>query len=458
MNLILKLKEIVGVNNVLDSFQASERTTGIWAGNKKLKVKGMVFPKTTEEVSAILAMCYEMGQPIIPQGGLTNLTFATQATPEDWIISLEKMNKIEEIDTESKVVIVQAGVVLQLLQEAVAEQELLYPVDYGARGSAMIGGSISTNAGGIQVLRYGTTRNQVLGLEVVLPDGRVLSSLNKMIKDNAGYDLKHLFIGSEGTLGIITKASLRLISKPTTRNTALVALDSFDKVIAFKDYLDKHLSGALTSFELIWQDYYQLMTNPPAPYKPPLPQDYPFYLLFEGQGNDEEKDQELFLKVMEKSLEKSLILDGTIAFTQADYSWFWGIRENVEILLSSGPLYVFDVSLPIPEMENYCQHLKTDLQNKFGDHELYIFGHFGDGNLHIGIRVEETFGTNRKIVEGMVYNPLTTINGSITAEHGIGLEKKEWLHICRSEVEIDLMKQIKQLLDPKGILNPNKIF
>ena len=458
MQLILQLKKILGENNVLDATQASERSSGIWAGGKNLNVKGIVLPQTTEQVSKIMALCHQLKQSVVPHGGLTNLTFATQAKPADLILSLEKLNQIEEIDTHSKVVIAQAGVVLQNLQQAVAEHDLLYPVDFGARGSAMIGGTISTNAGGIQVLKYGTTRTQVLGLEVVLPDGRILSSLNKMTKDNAGYNLKHLFIGTEGTLGIITKASLRLVSKPNSRNTAFTALDSFEKVIAFKNYIDKELMGTLCSFEVIWKDFFQLMTNPPAPYQAPLPQNFPYYVLFETQGNNQEKDSLRFQNILEHAMETAMISDGAIAFTEADHKWFWGIRENVKILLSSGPLYVFDVSLPIPNMAVYCQKITTALQKQFGKHELYIFGHLGDGNLHIGIRVKEDFGTNRQQVESIVYEPLTAINGSITAEHGIGLEKKEWLHISRSATEIELMKQLKKMFDPNNILNPDKIF
>ena len=458
MTLISKLQKIVGPKNFLGAAQASERSTGVWAGNQSLNVKGIILPTTTEEVAAIMTICHEMGQSVIPVGGSTNLTLALLAEPNDLLLSLEKMNQIEEIDTKSKVAIVEGGVIIQNLQEAAAEHQLLYPVDWGARGSAMVGGSIATNAGGIQVLRYGTTRSQVLGLEVVLPDGRIISSLNKMIKDNAGYNLKHLFIGSEGTLGIITKASLKLVAKPTTRNTAFVALDSFQKVIRFKDFIDNELMGTLSSFELIWQDYYQLMTSPLTPYQPPILQNYPFYVLFEAQGNNANIDSQNFQKMMETAFEQNMIVDGAIAYTESDYKWFWGIRENVEILMSAGPLYIFDVSLPIPAMENYCNTLKDQLTAQFESHELYIFGHFGDGNLHIGIRVKEVFGTNRHQVEQTVYEPLTAINGSITAEHGIGLEKKEWLSICRSETEIELMRQLKQLLDPKGILNPGKIF
>jgi len=458
MDLIRKLEKIVGAKNVLDADQASERSSGPWMGNQNLNVKGIVMPSNTEEVSAIMALCNDLGQPVIAVGGSTNLTFALQSQPDDLLLSLEKMNLIHEIDTESKVAIAEAGVIIENLQNAVAKHQLLYPVDWGARGSAMVGGSIATNAGGIQVLRYGTTRSQVLGLEVVLPDGRILSSLNKMIKDNAGYNLKHLFIGSEGTLGIITKASLRLVSRPVTRNTAMVAVGSFQKIIDFKNYLDVQLMGTLSSFEILWQEYYQLMTTSPSPYNPPISQDFPFYILFEAQGNDNKKDEQHFQKIIATALEEEYIIDGAIAFTESDHLWFWGIRENVEIVMAKGPLYVFDVSLPIPKMEQYCIILKQQLNHEFSNYEIYIFGHLGDGNLHIGIRLEEAFGTNRHKVEQLVYDPLTKINGSITAEHGIGLEKKAWLHISRSETEIGVMKELKKMFDPNDILNRGKVL
>ncbi len=458
MNILSELVTIVGEGNVLTAEEASERSAGIWARGSRLNVMGIVMPSTTEQVSKILQLCNKVGQNIVPHGGLTNLTFATQAEPSDLILSLEKLNSIVEIDVQSKVAIVEAGVVLQTLQEAVDAQGLLYPVDFGARGSAMIGGTISTNAGGIQVLRYGATRAQVLGLEVVLADGRILSSLNKMIKDNAGYDLKQLFIGSEGTLGIITRASLRLVSKPSSKHTAFVSMKSFDNVVRFKDLVDQQYQGTLTSFELIWKQYYDLMTTAPSVFKPPIGTGLPFYVLFEIQGNDEGGASEDFESFLAMAMEQEIIANGAIAYSQSDHAWFWGIREKVEMLFSGGPLYVFDVSLPIVEMENYCAALDGKLKEEYGTYDLYIFGHFGDGNLHIGIRVKETFDENRKKIEGLTYALLTKIGGSITAEHGIGLEKKAWLHMCRSEAEISTMHDLKNLFDPKGILNRNKVL
>ena len=416
-------------------------------------------PKTTKEVSEMLRICNDLDQPVVAHGGLTNVVGGVITKPNEIALSLERMNEIEEINVQNKTVTVQAGVVLETLQRSMAENGQLFPLDLGAKGSCMIGGNIASNAGGLQALRYGVIRNLVLGLEVVLADGTIISSMNKMMKNNAGYDLKHLFIGSEGTLGVITRAILKIEDLPKTRNTAFIALESFEKTNQLLKYAKKYLKNDLTSFELLWQDYYTLMTSPPSPYSPPLPQTYPFYVLIEALGQDATKDKMLFEEFLESNLEDGLIADAAIAQSQQELDWLWDIRENVELIFSvHDPMFLFDVSLAISDMDEYIEKIRSELENVWPDLHFYTFGHMGDGNLHLYISCGSDDIKTKQCVEDIVYKPLQQVGGSITGEHGIGLEKKQWLHLSRTAEEIQLMKTIKKALDPKGILNPGKLL
>jgi len=448
-----------GKDCVLTHTEAGVRVSSNWRQSENLDCLALLRPKTTEEVSTILQICNEFDQPVVPHGGLTNVVGGVVTRPGEIALSLERMNVIEEINVQNKTVTVQAGVVLQNLQKLVAENGQLFPLDLGAKGSCMIGGNIASNAGGLQALRYGVTRNLVIGLEVVLADGTIISSMNKMMKNNAGYDLKQLFIGSEGTLGVITRAVLKLEDLPKTRNTAFIAVESFEKANELLRHSKKHLKNDLTSFELLWQNYYRLMTSPPSPYSPPLPQTYSFYILMEALGQDAEKDKLSFEEFLENSLQDGLIADAAIVHSQQELEWFWGIRENVELIFSvHSPVFLFDVSLAISDMDWYIQKIKSELQIVWSDMRFYAFGHMGDGNLHLYVSCGSDDVSTKHRVEEIVYEPLQQIGGSITGEHGIGLEKRSWLYLSRTPEEIQLMKTIKKALDPRGILNRGKLF
>ncbi len=448
-----------GKNSVLGHEEAALRVASNWRHKGNLNCLALLRPKNTKEVSGMLQVCNELDQPVVPHGGLTNVVGGVITKPIEIAMSLERMNEIEEINVQNKTVTVQAGVVLQTLQKTLAEKGLLFPLDLGAKGSCMIGGNIASNAGGLQALRYGVTRNLVLGLEVVLADGTILSSMNKMMKNNAGYDLKQLFIGAEGTLGVITRAILKIEDLPKTRNTAFVALESFEKTTQLLQQAKKHLKNDLTSFELLWQDYYSLMTSPPSPYSPPLPQAYPFYVLMEALGQDAARDKILFEDFLESSLEDGLIMDAAISQSQQELDWFWKIRENVELIFSVyDPVFLFDVSLAISDMDEYIKKIKSDLQNIWPGLHFYAFGHMGDGNLHLYISCGDNDNDTKQRVEEIVYKPLQQVGGSVTGEHGIGLDKRPWLHLSRTAEEIRLMKTIKKVLDPKGILNRGKLL
>lgn len=449
----------VGKESILTHQEASKRIAGLWRDPGNLNCKALLLPETTAQLSQMLKICFENDQAVVPMGGLTAVTDSNKVSENEIGISMERMNKIEEINTTNKTATVEAGVVLQTLQDEAAKNDLLFALNLGAKGSCMIGGNIATNAGGLEAVRYGVMRNLVLGLEAVLMDGTVISSMNKMIKNNAGYDLKQLFIGSEGTLGIVTKAVVKLDELPTSTETAFIAFDSFEKASKLLQIAKRDLHNQLNSYELFWNDYYTLMTSEPSNYRPPLSQDYPFYVLMEVKGQNPDQDQIDFEKFLTNNMENGLITDAVPAMSSSDHEWFWGIRESVELVFIKHPkAFLFDVSLPISEMDQYLKTITKDVQAIWSDANIYTFGHMADGNLHLYINCGDNEESTKQKLLDTVFAPLTDINGSITAEHGIGLEKKNWLSLCRTDNEIALMKTIKKALDPKNLLNPHKVF
>jgi len=458
MNIVEELRALVGHNGVMEAADVATRSAGAYRPDN-LKAMALVRPANTDEVAAVMRWCHAHGVSVVTQGGLTGLVHGGDANADELILSLERMRTIENINPVQRTATVQAGVTLQALQEAVEAHDLAYPLDLGARGTATLGGTAATNAGGNRVIRYGMTRDMVLGLEVVLADGTVVSSLNHLIKNNTGYDLKQLFIGSEGTLGVITRLVLRLREKPTTTNMAFVGLDSFDHLASFLKHMDKSLGGTLSAFEVMWQGFYKLVTSPPAKGQAPIAQDYPYYVLVESQGADRELDTQRFNAAMESAFEDGLIVDAAISQSDADCHGFWSLRDDVEQVMHGGLPIVFDISLPISEMESYTANLAKAMPEAVDPHRLFIFGHLGDGNLHVVVQVQaQDYMGARPKVEALVYGGLASFRGSVSAEHGIGLEKKPYLSVSRSETEVALMRTIKQTLDPKNLLNPGKIL
>jgi len=458
-NIQASLIELLDTQNVLTGEDLKERFFHIWHMEKPLMAKAMVFPRSTEEVAAILKLCNELGQSVIVYGGLTNLVGSTETSGSEVLISMEKMNQLLEIDVQSRTMTVQSGIILEEVQNAAAEKNLLFPLNYGAKGSAQIGGAISTNAGGLRVFRFGMIRNLILGLEVVLPDGTIISSLKKIIKDNSGYDLKQLFIGAEGTLGVVTKAVLKLSERPKSRNSAYVGLDHYDQVIALLKYLDAGLAGTLSGFELIWKDSFRALTSPPSTSKAPLPYDYNYYVLVETLGSHQENDRKRLEELLEKALLDELIRDAAFAYTEADLNWFWTIREDVRgvVSLCTHEQY-YDISLPVGLIGEQVNHMLDELRAIPEVNLVLAFGHVADGNIHLIVSKTKESQTLSNQINDIVYLPLQAIGGSISAEHGIGLHKKEYLHISRTPQEIQLMKSLKKAMDPKGILNPGKIL
>ncbi len=454
--LVADLVDIVGSDSVLTGEDVSSRAVGIWRP-QGIQAHAIVRPRTTEEVSAILQLCHERGQTVIAHGGRTGLVEGADTGGSDLILSLERMNQIESVDDVNRTMTLQAGVLLQAAQEAAERHGLLYPLDIGARGSCTIGGNIATNAGGNRVIRYGMTRDMVLGTEAVLADGTIVSSMNEMIKNNAGYDIKQLFIGTEGCLGIVTRAVVRLRELPRSQEAAIVAADCFEKMPLILKHMDARLGGTLSAFEVMWNDFYRLVTTPPAKQRPPLEQRYPIYVLIEAMGGDPENDKIRLEDALAEALEKGLATDATVAQNGDQRGQFWAMRDDVEQIFQYDPVFIYDVSLQVPYMERYVDEVRDNLQNRFGDHQLFTFGHMGDGNLHFAISAGEDESAHHD-VNLCVYEPLRPIGGSVSAEHGVGLEKKPYLDVSRNDTEVNLMRTLKSALDPRGILNPGKVF
>ena len=292
-SLIEELDSLLGAEKIIYGKDLDQKYHHVWKMDEPLKAMAMVMPKNTNEVSEIMKICFKNNQEVIIHGGLTNLVGGTESKRDQLVISLEKMNEIEEIDQKSRTVTVQSGVILENLINTVSEKDLLLPLNFGAKGSAHIGGAISTNAGGLRVLKYGMVRQMILGLEVVLPDGRIVSSLKKIIKDNSGYDLKQFFIGSEGTLGIVTKAVLKLIEAPSTRHSAILGVNDYESVIDLLKTLEKGLGGTLSAFELMWGNTYRTMIEKSTSLISPIDQNYDYYVFVETLGSNKNQDLSL---------------------------------------------------------------------------------------------------------------------------------------------------------------------
>ena len=416
----------------------------------------VVYPRSTEDVAAIMRLCSARGVPVVPQGGLTGLAGGGAPVAGCVALSLSRMRAIEEVDTAAGTITVQAGVPLQAVQDAADAAGMLYPLDIGSRGSCLVGGNLSTNAGGNRVLRYGMARELVLGIEAVLADGTVITSLNKMLKNNAGYDLKHLFIGSEGTLGVITRAVLRLFPRPASTCTAFLALPDYPAVLDMLRRARSELGGTLSAFEVIWPEFYDLATTEHN-VRTPLPRGHGIYILMESLGADQERDTAQFQHLIEHALEAGTVEDAAIAQSLRDSRDMWALRDSVAEFNRTFPHVGFDVSLPIARMQEFVDDCKDHLRQADPGYKWLSFGHIADSNLHIC--VQQTKGVLTKAeVDAIVYARVRAFGGSVSAEHGIGTLKKPYLGYSRTPEEIALMRRIKAALDPAGILNPTKVF
>lgn len=451
------LREALGERNVLSGGDVSDKYSHDWSAEPAHRPWAVVRPAGTEEVAAVLRLCTAHNQPVVVQGGLTGLCGGGIPAGGEIALSLERLAGVEEVDADAMTMTVKAGMPLEAVQAAAEEAGFLFPLDLGARGSCNIGGNIATNAGGNQVLRFGMTRNLVLGLEAVLADGTVVSSMNKMLKNNAGFDLKHLFIGTEGTLGIVTRAVLRLFPKPRSRCSALLALNSLPDVVALLRRVTGEFAGMLSAYEVMWDSYYQFIVDNVEQAKSPFDGRFPLYVLTEMEGSDEARDREKFEDTLGGAMEDGLVQDAVIANSERERGEFWRIRDGVgDIGWFVRDSANFDVSIPISSMEAFLDRIDAELNNRFSTLQKLVFGHIADSNLHI-ICVTGNREDVKTIYE-MVYRAVGDHHGSISAEHGIGVQKLDYLPYSRGKAEIALMRALKESLDPRGILNPGRVI
>ena len=426
-----------------------------WSGISGPLPEVVFVPETLSQVADVLAVCNRLSHPVVTQGGMTGLSGGASPKRGEWVLSLERMRSVIELDPVSSTITVEAGVTLQEVHEAAGVHNLVLPVDMGSRGSCTVGGFTATNAGGTQVIQHGMVRNLVLGLDAVLADGTIISSRNKLLKNNAGYDLKQLFIGTEGTLGVITAVTFRLFPFRPARQTALCGLQRFEDVVAFLHLLQRDLPG-LKAFELMWADYFQAASQK-TQHRDPFSTSYPFYVLCEAEGVEEEQSLSLFEDALGKALDEERILDAVVTRNEQERTNLWAIRDGVsELIPALKPLANFDIGVPISHMNSFTRDLEERLQTTFPGCQVFMFGHVGDGNLHVLASTGQQ--ADVRAIEDLVFKLTQKVNGTITAEHGVGVTKKEWLHYCRNSNEIDMMRLLKRTLDPNHILNPGRIF
>lgn len=452
-----RLHDVLGDAGLIVGQEVAKRSAS-WSSAQACQALAIVRPATTEEVARVMRLCHQLGQPVVPVGGGTGLVGGAVTSGREVLLSTERMRDIEDIDTIGRTATVQAGVTIEALQRAATQASLQFTLDLGARGSATIGGAIATNAGGNRVIRYGMTRENLLGLEVVLADGTIVSGLNRLIKNNAGYDLKQLFVGSEGTLGIVTRAVVRLREAGMSRDVALLAFPAFDSVAETLKALDQRLGGTLSAFEVMWPDFYALVTGPIAGRTAPLPPGSALYCLVEATGGDPVADRERFVSILADLVDSGTVTDAAIAESESQAAALWALRDDVDQILRIGPVFMFDVSLPIRTMDAYVESVHRALAHAWDNAVCVVWGHVGDCNLHLWITVHDSSDTARREVERIVYEPLASIDGSVSAEHGIGTEKRDYLHLSRSSNELGLMRVLKRALDPTGILSPGRVL
>ena len=409
-------------------------------------------PRTIEELSQIMRLAQQTEQRIVTQGGRTGLAGGATPQQSEWALSVERMTKVLDIDPVGRTITVEAGTTVQQIQEAAAMHDLMFPLDLGARGSATAGGITATNAGGNQVIHYGVTRNLVLGMTAVLPDGEVMAQSNQLLKNNAGFDLKQLLIGTEGVLGVIATVTFRLFPKRDVVKTAFCAAQDFEAVKNLLHRASKSLIG-LSSFEVLWDDYMAEITGLLG--KPALfPKPYPFTILLEVEQATDDGQMEACLM---SAVEDGVIANALIAQNEGQRKEFWSYRDAIaEILSDMSPNVNFDIGIPISKMNAFTKDVTKALHTQFPAIRHVTFGHIGDGNLHLSCTTGDE--GDHVPIENLVFAKATAINGTITAEHGIGILKKPWLKDCRTTEEIALMKRLKKMLDPAQILNKGRVI
>lgn len=449
------LKQIVGPGNVLTNEEWNARTP-VWETHQPCNAWAILRPSTTQQVAEIMKVCHARGQSVVPYGGLTNLVQGCVTTPDDLALSFERMNVIENIDAVGNTMTVQAGVTMQAAQERAEQENLFFPVDIGARGTCMVGGNVSTNAGGTKVIRHGMIRDSVLGLEVVLADGTIIDSMNHFLKNNSGFDLKQMFIGTEGVLGLITRIVFRLDVLSRSHNVALVACDDYAQVLGVLNHARRELGSSFCGFEVMWDSFYTQVVQPVGKLPAPVKAGRSFNVIIEAMGTASATDDDTFEAILMEMFAAELIVDGVVAKSASEREAIWAIRHDVEWVVRDA--FVFDVSLPTASVAEYVDIISGKIAVDFPEARVVAFGHLGDNNIHVSVLSILRSEENARLVEKHIYESLRPYRGAISAEHGIGLEKKAYLSVSRTEAEIELMRLLKRSLDPANILNPGKVI
>ncbi len=457
-----RLKAIVGPHGWTTDAHELEPHLTEWRGIVHGATPIMVAPATVQEVSDVVVACRDAGVPLVPQGGNTGMCAGgvPDESGEQVLLSLSRLNRIRSVDAADFSITVDAGCVLADVQTAAEDAGRLLGLSLGAEGSCQIGGNLATNAGGINVIRYGTARSQVLGLEVVLADGRVWDGLRRLRKDTAGYDLKQLFIGSEGTLGIITGASLRLFPSPGDTQVAFLGLDAAERAVELLGELRSKLGDSIQAFELIGDRPIRWVERHIPDVSRPFSERHRWYALIEAATDDGDALQTHLLRAMKSGV----VVDAVVAKNDSEADALWRIRHSIsEAEKAEGACLKHDIAVPIGSMAAFLARGEQMLSELCPDARLVAFGHVGDGNLHYNVAQSaggdpDVFLARSDEISGAIYDLVTDLGGSISAEHGVGVLKRAWMHKYADPVELDLMRTLKQALDPGNLLNPGKVI
>ena len=467
-SLIAALNKLLGPQGVLTAAADLEPYVVDWRGVYRGAATAVVRPANTAEVAAVMKLCADTGTALVPQGGNTGMCGASvpNAHGREIVLSMARMNKIIDVDPLNNTLTAEAGCVLANIQQAAADAGRLFPLSLGAEGSCQIGGNLSTNAGGVNVLRYGNTRDLVLGLEVVLPDGRIWNGLRGLRKDNTGYDLKHLFIGAEGTLGIITAVTLKLFPRPAANATAWMAVPHPEAALQLLALMRRHCNDRITAFELISRHSLELVWKHVPGTRDPIAQPHPWYVLTElaDAGNEQALRSDLET-ALEEALQQALVDDVVIAENRTQAQALWHMRESIPEGARQEPVMVYrhDIAVAVGRIPEFIREAQAALEARFPGVRLICFGHLGDGNLHYNAYLPERLRSDAAArdahdVTETVYDIVQRYGGSFSAEHGIGLSKVAELARYKDPVELDLMRTVKRALDPQGLLNPGKVL
>ncbi|GJP84189.1 hypothetical protein CLOP_g14277 [Closterium sp. NIES-67] len=451
-------KGVLGERGVITDPDAVGAANVDWMGKYKGNSKLLLRPTTTRHVADVLKYCNERRLAVVPQGGNTGLVGGSVPVFDEIILSLAGMNKIISFDEVSGILDCEAGCILESLDTFLADRGFAMPLDLGAKGSCQIGGNVSTNAGGIRLLRYGSLHGSVLGLEVVLADGTVVDMTRALRKDNTGYDLKQLFIGAEGTLGVVTRVVLLAPPRSPSVHVALLGCSSFDAVQRVFCESRRHLGEVLSAAEFFDSNSLRMVLKHNEGTRDPLPDGaYPFYVLIETSGSQAEHDRAKLDAFLESVMEEGVVDDGTVAHDSTQAAAIWHLREGVaEALQRAGAVYKYDLSVPVKDLYALVEEMRTRLEGSAA--EVVGYGHLGDGNLHLNISAPTYDDKLLERIEPFVYEWVAGRQGSVSAEHGLGLMKANAIHYSKAPHAVAVMKRVKTLFDPHGILNPYKLL